>query len=273
MSLPKFQHFETTLFSSGVYEFAFNRPHIYNALNQEVYQEWRDALLWAAKDDRVKVFLLTGRGKYYCSGQQLYRPNVHTKEGNAADEIRRNITKGVVTALIDFPKLIIAAVNGPAYGFAVTSLALCDVVYATPDATFTTPFMKLGFCSEACSSYTFPRIMGNSKANEMLLMGRTMTVEEMVGCGFVSRTISKDTIRQETLKLAEEAALFSPEALKVTKDLIRHMERPLLHDMNDKEMIQLHTRVRSPESIASLNAFVDASEKRRAERQAAKSKL
>lgn len=65
--------------------------------------------------------------------------------------------RGLVTALIDFPKLLIAAVNGPAYGFAVTSLALCDVVYATPDATFTTPFMKLAFCAEACSSYTFPK--------------------------------------------------------------------------------------------------------------------
>ena len=52
--------------------------------------------------------------------------------------------RSLVDQLIDFPKLLIAAVNGPAYGFAVTHLALCDVVYTVPHATFTTPFMKLG---------------------------------------------------------------------------------------------------------------------------------
>ncbi|KAI8341135.1 ClpP/crotonase-like domain-containing protein [Chlamydoabsidia padenii] len=272
MSLPTFKNFEATLFPSGVYEFAFNRPHIYNAISKEVYQEWLDAIKWAAQDDRVKVFLLTGRGAYYCSGLQLQRPDF-SEAGDRADVLKREITKSLVAALIDFPKLLIAAVNGPAYGFAVTSLALCDVVYATPDATFTTPFMKLAFCAEACSSYTFPRIMGNTIANEMLLMGHTKSVDEMVACGFVSRTIPKDRIRTEALQLAEDTTQFSTAALKVTKDLVRGFERQLLHRINNNEMAQLYHQVRTPESIASLNGFVDASEKRRAERKAAKSKL
>lgn len=58
---------------------------------------------------------------------------------------------------------------GPAIGFGVTTLALCDVVYTVPEATFNTPFMKLAFCAEGCSSLLFPRIMGISKANEMLV--------------------------------------------------------------------------------------------------------
>lgn len=58
---------------------------------------------------------------------------------------------------------------GPAIGFGVTTLALCDVVYSVPEATFNTPFMKLAFCAEGCSSILFPRIMGATKANEMLV--------------------------------------------------------------------------------------------------------
>jgi peroxisomal 3,2-trans-enoyl-CoA isomerase len=58
---------------------------------------------------------------------------------------------------------------GPAIGFGVTTLALCDVVYCVPEATFNTPFMKWAFCAEGCSSLLFPRIMGTSKANEMLV--------------------------------------------------------------------------------------------------------
>ncbi|CAO3595251.1 unnamed protein product [Absidia cylindrospora] len=272
MSLPIFQNFDTILHPSGVYEFAFNCPHIYNALNEQVYKEWKEAIVWAGKDDRVKVFLLTGRGKFYCSGQELKRPNFSDSD-DKKDSIQRSPTKELITALIDFPKLLISAVNGPAYGFAVTSLALCDVVYATPDATFTTPFMKLGFCAEACSSYTFPKIMGNTLANEILLMGRTMTVEEMVRCGFVSRIMPKDQIHQQVLEIAEETAKFSPTALIVTKDLTRSGERPLLHKVNYDEMLKLFDRVRSPESRATIEAFVVASEKRKAERQAAKSRL
>lgn len=58
---------------------------------------------------------------------------------------------------------------GNAIGFGVTTLALCDIVYSVPGATFNTPFMKLAFCAEGCSSFLFPRIMGVSKANEMLV--------------------------------------------------------------------------------------------------------
>ncbi|KAI9304225.1 ClpP/crotonase-like domain-containing protein [Cunninghamella echinulata] len=272
-AIPTFKNFETTLFPSGVFELAFNRPHILNALSEDTYREWLEGIQFAAKDDRIKVVVLTGRGKYYSSGAELRKTDFNTQEGNQYDIRRRGITKSLVTALIDFPKLLIAAVNGPSYGFATTSLALCDVVYASTDSNFTTPFMKLAFCAEACSSYTFPKIMGTTRANEMLLMGRTISVAKHVQGGFVSRTFPKETIREEVLKIAEEAAQFSVEAIKATKKLVRDVDRDLLHQVNEEEMKQLHTQIRTPESIASIASFVDAAEKRRAERKANKSKL
>lgn len=82
-------------------------------------------------------------------------------------------------------------------------MALCDIVYASDTATFTTPFMKLGFCAEGCASVVFPAIMGLSKANEMLLLGKTMTASELERCGLVASVFPFDSFHEEVMKQAE----------------------------------------------------------------------
>ena len=73
----------------------------------------------------------------------------------------------LVSAFIDFPKPLIAAVNGPAIGIATTTLGLCDFVYASENAWFYTPFTELGLCPEGCSSVTFPQIVGPIRASDV----------------------------------------------------------------------------------------------------------
>ncbi|CDH53880.1 enoyl-delta isomerase mitochondrial [Lichtheimia corymbifera JMRC:FSU:9682] len=262
-AVPQLETIAITLFPSGVAELAFNRPQRYNALSPQAYRDWLSAITWAANDDRVKVTILTGRGKYYTSGQELTMPDFSDENLPAELERRQKTTHDVVQEMIRFPKLLIAAVNGPSIGFGTTTLALCDVVYAAPDATFTTPFMKLGFCAEGCSSVLFPRIMGPSRANEMLLLGRTFTAKEMEDCGFVSRIIPKENFREQILAIAEDASAFSPEAMRVTKDLIRENERKFLEQVNDVEMERLAERMASPDSLKSILKFVESSKKRK----------
>lgn len=90
-----------------------------------------------------------------------------------------------VNAFIDFPHPLIAAVNGPAYGIAVTTLALCDEVHAVRAATFNTPFTALGQSPEGCSSYMFPRIMGEQAAVRVLADGWEFSAVEGKGLGFI----------------------------------------------------------------------------------------
>ncbi|KAG0224592.1 ClpP/crotonase-like domain-containing protein [Mortierella sp. GBAus27b] len=266
--------FEIKLLEHGVAVIAFNRPDRYNALNPQVYQQWGEALEWAAKSDDVRVVVLTGNGKYYSSGQELAIPDSNELEAEGGPEgvykKRAVHTKKVITELIHFPKLIIAAIQGPVIGFGVTSSAICDVVYATPEATFNTPFMQFGFCAEACSSILLPRVMGYSRANEMLLMGRKFTAEEMKEAGVVARIFPKETFMQEVLKLATAAAKFPPQAMKDTKALIRDIDYDLLDKVSEREMTLLGVRMSSDESAQAIMEFMMAKHERK---EKAKSKL
>ncbi|KAG2219074.1 hypothetical protein INT45_000357 [Circinella minor] len=269
MSIPKFDNLEITTFPSGVCEIAFNRPKVLNAFSAELYKNWLDALTWASTSKLVKVVVLTGRGRFFSSGKALERPDF-SPEGIAKSTARRQTVKSLVDQLIEFPKLLIAAVNGPAYGFAVTHLALCDVVYTVPHATFTTPFMKLGFSAEGCSSYLFPMIMGRSRANEMLLMGRTFSAQEAIESNLVSRSYPAENFRQTILGLAEDAAKFSADALATTKKLSRDPERDLLLRVNAEETIRLNERQNSKDSIETVIRFAEEAERKRAEKAAKK---
>ncbi|KAF9970665.1 Enoyl-CoA delta isomerase 2, mitochondrial [Actinomortierella ambigua] len=258
VQVPALDLFELTLHDNGVLVIAFNRPNRYNALNPQVYKQWGEALEWAAKEDAVKVTVMTGNGKYYSSGQELAPPEDggDDEDAMAAMDRRYAITTNVVTQLIHFPKLIIAAVNGPAIGFAVTSASLCDIIYATPEATFNTPFMQLGFCAEGGSSVVFPRVMGYSRANEMLLLGKKFTSEEMVQCGMVSRIIPSDVFREQVLKIASAAAKLPLGAMKATKHLIRGHDFELMDSTNLREMACLRERMTSDESAEAVMAFM-----------------
>ena len=97
-----------------------------------------------------------------------------------------------VNAFLACPKPIVAAVQAPAIGVAVSLLALCDLVYVHEKATFQTPFTALGQCPEACSSVLFPEIMGRAQANAMLLLGEKMTAQQAVQCGFATAMFGAD---------------------------------------------------------------------------------
>ena len=94
-------------------------------------------------------------------------------------ENARLILDDFVSAFVEFPKPLVALCNGPAIGIAATTVGLCDLVWASDSAYFLCPFTKIAQSAEGCSSETFPKIMGNAVANEMLVANTKLTVEEV----------------------------------------------------------------------------------------------
>ncbi|XP_009277457.1 PREDICTED: enoyl-CoA delta isomerase 2, mitochondrial isoform X4 [Aptenodytes forsteri] len=158
--------YETILVTTknNITKIMFNRPDRKNAINHKMYREIIKALEEAGKDDST-IAVITGNGDYYSSGNDLNNfTNIQPGEMEKMAKDGAVLLKEFVGHFIDFPKPLIAVVNGPAIGISVTVLGLCDIVYASDRATFHSPFSQLGQSPEGCSSYLFPKIMGLPKS-------------------------------------------------------------------------------------------------------------
>ena len=218
--------------NNGVRLIKFNRPSKKNAINGSMYSEITKILNEDATNDDVIVTVFTGAGSFYSSGNDLEGNSEFTEEAMraACDRVVR-----YVDAFIDYPKLLIAVINGPAIGIAVTTLGLFDVVYASNKATFHTPFAALGLCAEGCSSYLFPRMMGKSNASQVLLLGRKITANEAFDLKLVSEVIPHEKLDELFTKLNNYAELPLRPVIK-SKELINGPWRQKLREVNRQEM-------------------------------------
>uniref|UniRef100_A0A1B6LJD1 Enoyl-CoA delta isomerase 2, mitochondrial n=1 Tax=Graphocephala atropunctata TaxID=36148 RepID=A0A1B6LJD1_9HEMI len=189
--------------NDGVQTIKFNRPEKKNAFNREMYEGMISTLSQSAGDDRVVLTVLTGSGDYYSSGNDFSLPQVADTQAFFKESTA--MVSKFVAAFIDYPKLLVAIVNGPALGIAATTLALCDVVYASDKAWFRTPFTQLGLVPEGCSTVTFPRIMG-SKASRLLYLNEKMMADEAMACGFVTQLFPDAQLAAQTSALVKEQA-------------------------------------------------------------------
>lgn len=141
-------------------------------------------------DDTLHAVVLTGCGKYFSSGADL-RDNQGLKSSKDANFSMREQPAGrFMFSILNFPKLLCAAVNGPAVGIAVPLLMHCDLVFFHPKATLWAPFARLALVPEFCGSITFRATHGLAKANELLLLGTKIAAEAAVQqYGFGSRIL------------------------------------------------------------------------------------
>ncbi|KAJ8337107.1 hypothetical protein SKAU_G00383270 [Synaphobranchus kaupii] len=238
----------------------YNRPHKKNAISYVMYLEIVKALELAGKDESV-IAVITGTGDYYCSGNDLTNATKAMEHGLEKVKNMNFLFRDFVRAFIDFPKPLIAVVNGHAVGAAVTVLGLADMVYATERATFHTPFTKLGLCPEGCSSYIFPKIMGPAKASEMLIFGKKLSATEACLRGLVTEVFPDSTFQTEVWKRLKAYAQLPRDSLALSKQLIRSVEKEKLHAVNDRECEQVAERTTSEECLNAVSSFFQARSK------------
>eukprot|EP00871_Galdieria_phlegrea_P005867 jgi/Galph1/768/GphlegSOOS_G5536.1 len=158
-----------------------SRPTVRNAFNDKMYEQCIRTLEMAANNPSVLGVVFTGEGEFFSSGADVKQRN-----DQHLFQMESTVVGKFMKLLATFPKLVVAAVNGPAVGIGVTLLLQADIVYCTRKAWFWTPFSMLGLAPEYASSVILPEIVGQYKANEMLILGKRVNAEEALNFHLVS---------------------------------------------------------------------------------------
>ena len=178
----------------------------------------------AMADSNVRVVILTGRGDAFCGGVDLEFLRAHmagedTGPGPKLGE--EHLVNGWPLELVAYPKPVIAAINGSAYGVGVTMTLGCDVRYAAAGATLGLNFTTLGVLPGLGSTHHLPQLVGVGKAMELVLSGARITAEEACAIGLVQRLCAPGEVYSEARKLALAMAQVKPAVLAAAKKALR----------------------------------------------------
>ena len=203
----------------GVAIIYFNQPHIRNAWGAPIASGLLKSLKELENDKDTKVVILTGKGTAFSAGAYLKDQKVHSVGDSIGEEIERNF-KGPKTAMdmiADFPKPIIAAINGQASGFGFRVVLCCDIIIVAEDAQMNLPEVSLGIIPGTGGSLRLARFVGKGKAMEMILTCDWLTAHEAYRTGLAARLVPNSELLTTAKNMAYRIAAMPPIATIMAK--------------------------------------------------------
>lgn len=219
--LKRYETLLTRELDHGVKLVTLNRPETLNSLTFTMFDELYDVAKCLDVDDTVRVIVITGSGRGFCSGLDLgAAAHLRDMELGANLDGQEQWAR-CITAFHMINTPVIAAVNGPAAGAGFALALAADIRVASRHASFNAAFVRIGLSGGDCgTSYFLPRIVGLGIASELLLTGRIIDAEEAKQIGLVNRIVGDDMLLESALETAKLIAGNSPIGVHLTKQLI-----------------------------------------------------
>lgn len=231
----------------GVRTLTLNRPEKLNAFNDAQFDALADAVLDAGADDSVKVVVLTGAGRAFSAGADL-----------SGDRFGKNIRHGFpgcVDVLIDLEKPLLLAINGLGVGIGATIVGLADAAFMAESARLRCPFSALGLTAEACSTYTFPMLMGRHKASWFLLSAEWLSAAQCSEAGLIAEVLPDEGFLTAVQEKAAALAKLPAASLRQTKELIMAPHREAMRVAAKAENEGLANLRGGPANLEAVTAF------------------
>ncbi len=227
--------FITSELDNHVATITLNRPEVMNALNREMYAELEQAFRDAHRDPEVRCVVLTGAGRAFCSGDDVKQIMLGEQRDETVTRLRevRPRPTPAAAAVLECDKPVIAAVNGPAVGWGMDLTLFCDIRIASESAKFGELFIKRGLVADIGGLWRLPRVVGPSKAAELLFTGDVIDAREAERIGLVSRVVPPDELRAAAIEIARKIAANPPIAMRYMKEGLRKSVHASMQEMGE----------------------------------------
>ena len=232
------------------------RPEKLNAIDRHLHHEMMAACAELRDDDGVRVVVFTGEGRGFCSGADLTgaRPNSDSpSRGERLDEYNW-VGRQALMVYRDLNKPTIAAVNGVAAGAGMGLALACDMRVGCENTRFKTVFIERSLSPDSGLSYFLPRIVGASRAFDLVFTSRAVDAEESYRLGLLDRLTTAENLLGEAMELAKQIAMWPPVAMQMSK---RALQRSLDTTLEDQLQYETHSIVfarRAPHDVAEAAA-------------------
>jgi len=244
----------------GVGWIRLNRPEKMNAIGAVTRRQLGDAIKQVERDESVRVVVLTGSGRAFCSGADVTEMAQSGDGGMRTPEdvgnVLRNEYMPMLTRLRTMPKPVIAAMNGPAVGIGASYALACDIRIATPEAYILEAFVNIGLAPDGGVSWLLPRLVGTGIAYEMFFSGKPLQAADAHRLGVINRLVPADRLEAEVRELASQLSTQPTQAMAAAKRAVNHALESSYEEALEFESYLQEAQAASPEFAEGVQAFL-----------------
>jgi len=247
--------YETILFDvkEGVASLTLNRPDVFNAFNEQLSADVNDALKKVSKDKSIRVLVISGAGKAFCSGQDL-KAIAGSKNRSLSDSLYKRYNP-MIKAIRNLPIPVICKLNGVAAGAGCSLALACDMIIAAENASLIEVFVNVGLVLDSGSSYFLPRLLGSARAFELATLGSKVTAQQAADWGMVNRVVKLEDLEDEVNRLAIHFASAPTKAIGLMKKMLQKSYTSDLDTMLEYEAYCQEIAGRSEDYKEGVSAF------------------
>jgi enoyl-CoA hydratase/carnithine racemase len=243
----------------GVGTITLNRPDRLNAITFEIYHELTDFFAQLRDDAGVRVIVITGSGRAFCSGGDV-RDIIGELQGRDAEGLLQftRLTCDLIRNMRALPKPIIASLNGTTAGAGACIALASDIRLAAEEAKIAFIFVKVGLAgTDMGATYLLPRVVGVAKATELLMTGDFIEAEEAAAMGLYNRVVPRAHLEAVTREFAEKLALGPALGIAKTKEMLNRELHMSFESALEAEAVAQALCMQTPDFKEAHAAFIE----------------